>query len=65
MKLDVFAIKLIIAERELKLVELAKKMGCRRDGLHQILRRGSCTPKTAGRLAHALDVPVEAIVIRE
>jgi plasmid maintenance system antidote protein VapI len=65
MKLDVFAIKLFVAERELKLLELAKKMGCSRDGLHQILRRGSCTPKTAGRLAHALGVPVEAIVIKE
>lgn len=65
MKLDVFAIKLLIAERELKITELAKKMGCCRDGLHQILRRGSCTPKTAGRLAHALGVPVEAIVIKE
>lgn len=65
MKLDVFAIKLLIAERELKLVEVARKMGCSRDGLHQILRRGSCTPKTAGRLAHALGVSVEAIVIRE
>ena len=65
MKLDVFAIKLLIAERELKIVELAKKMGYCINGLHQILRRGSCTPKTAGRLAHALGVPVEAIVIRE
>ena len=65
MKLDVFAIKLLIAERELKLEELVRKMGCGRDGLHQILRRGSCTPKTAGRLAHALGVPVEAIVIKE
>ena len=65
MKLDVFAIKLLIAERELKIMELAKKMGCGRECLTQILRRGSCTPKTAGRLAHALDVPVEAIVIRE
>jgi plasmid maintenance system antidote protein VapI len=65
MKLDVFAIKLLIAERELKILELAKKMDCCRDGVHQILRRGSCTPKTAGRLAHALDVPVEAIVIKE
>jgi plasmid maintenance system antidote protein VapI len=65
MKLDVFAIKLLVAERELKLMELAEKMGCSRDGLHQILRRGSCNPKTAGRLAHALDVPVEAIVIKE
>lgn len=65
MKLDVFAIKLIIAERELKLMELAKKMGCSRDGLHQILRRGSCTQKTAGRLSHALGVSVEAIVIKE
>lgn len=65
MKLDLFAIKPLLAEREMKLVELAKKMGCRRDGLHQILRRGSCTPKTAGKLAHALDVPVEAIVIKE
>lgn len=65
MKLDVFAIKLIIAERELKLFELAEKMGCSRDCLHRILRRGSCTPKTAGRLAHALGVSVEAIVIKE
>lgn len=65
MKLDVFAIKLLIAERELKLVELAEKMGCNRDGLRHILRRGSCTPKTAGKLAHALGVPVEAIVIKE
>ena len=65
MKLDVFAIKLIVAERELKMVELAKKMGCNRDLLHSTLRRGTCTPRTAGKIAHALDVSVADIVIRE
>ena len=65
MKLDVFAIKLIVAERELKIGELAKKMGFHRDIVHQIFRRGTCTPRTAGKIAHALDVSVADIVIRE
>ena len=65
MKLDVFAIKLIIAESELSIASMAEKIGCDRTGLSTILRRGTCTPKTAGKIAHALGVSVADIVIRE
>jgi lambda repressor-like predicted transcriptional regulator len=65
MKLDVFAIKLLVAENEMSIAELSEKAGCYRNALSNIFRKGTCTPKTAGRLAHAFGVPVEAIVIKE
>ena len=65
MKLDVFAIKVLMADDEMSILDLAKKMGCHGSVLGDILRKGSCTTKVAGKIAHALGVSVADIVIRE
>ena len=65
MNLNVFAIKLLIAESELSFAELAEKAGCDRSQLYNVIRKGTCTPRTAGKIAHALGVSVADIVTRE
>lgn len=62
MKIDSFAIKLLMAEQEINQTELAEKCGIARQNLNILLGRGTCSPKTAGKLAKALGVPVREIV---
>lgn len=45
--------------------QLAERIGCSAQNLSVILGRGSCKPVTAGKIAAALDVPVESIVRKE
>ena len=40
---------------------LARGMGCSPQNLYVVLRRGSCRPATAGKIARALKVPLETI----
>ena len=42
--------------------DIAKKMGVSRSYISTVLARGTCSPKTAGRIAKALNVSVESIV---
>lgn len=42
--------------------QLAGKMGCSAKNLSAILNRGTCRPATAGKIANALEVPVEDLV---
>lgn len=65
MKLDVLKIKLIIARKELNQTDLAKKCGMRRQALNEIFNRGTCTLKTIGKIANALDVDVTEIIKKE
>lgn len=65
MKIDVFKIKLLMAESELSCGDLAKRWGTGRQNVSLLLRRGTCTPKSAVKLAHALGVSVSDIVIPE
>lgn len=65
MVLNVFTIKLMMAEREMSSGDLASKMGSDNNNLYRVLKRGSCNPKTAGKIAHALGVHVEDIVVQE
>lgn len=65
MNLNVFAIKLLIAESELSFAKLAEKAGVDRSALYNTIRKGTCTPRTAGKIAHALGVSVADIVTRE
>lgn len=44
---------------------LARKIGCKPQGLSQIICRGHCLPRSAGKIARALGVPVETIVAKE
>ena len=62
MRISASRVEMEMARRELQLSELARLSGVSKQNLSQIIRRGSCYPKTAGRLARALDVDISAIV---
>lgn len=56
MKLDTYRIKLLMAEREMTQAELAALSGISRQSISTIFGRGTCTLKTAGKLAKGLGV---------
>lgn len=58
-------INLIRAEQGLTATELAKRSGISRQNISTIIRRGTCEPKTAGKLAAGLGVPVAEIIREE
>nr|WP_300880181.1 helix-turn-helix domain-containing protein [uncultured Acetatifactor sp.] len=62
MQLDVLKIEMFLAENGLNKSEYAKQCNISRQNLSMILRRGSCEPITAGKLARGLDIPVSEIV---
>lgn len=62
MILDTFKIKLIMAEKEMDIAEMAKRCEITRQNLGRVINHGSCRPKTAGILARALGVDVREIV---
>lgn len=51
MKIDSINIKLMMAEQELRQIELAEKVGMSRQNLSTILTRGTCSTVNAGRIA--------------
>ena len=65
MKIDSINIKLMLAEQELRQIELAEKVGMSRQNLSTILTRGTCSTVNAGRIAKALSVDVREIVKEE
>lgn len=56
------AIDIILAERRLTKADLAKNCGISRQNISTIIRRGTCEPRTAGKLAAGLGVPVTEII---
>ncbi len=65
MKLNVWRIKLILAEKGMNQSDLAVKIGVNRQQVNDLLSRETCTLKTLGRIAKALGVPVAEIVKEE
>ena len=62
MKISKRKINIRLAELGLTKVELCRSCGMMPNNLARIMRRGSCEPKTIGRLAQALNVPVEELL---
>ena len=63
MNLDISKVGIAMINANLLTVEaLGKKMGCSKQNLGQIFDRCRCRPKTAKKLADALNVPVEQII---
>ena len=62
MGLDTRKIKVILAQKEMNQSNLAKKCGMQPQALSEILRRGTCTLKTIGKIADAMAVSVTEIV---
>lgn len=62
MEINVLRIDTLLAEQGITKSKLAEKSGVSRQSISTILRRGTCTPLTAGRLAFGLGVRVEDIL---
>lgn len=61
MKLNILAIKKLLAEKRMTMTELAKLTGLNKSLVSLILRRGTCSIKNGGLIADALGVEVEEI----
>lgn len=58
-------IKLALADNGWTWAEYAARCGISRQNVSTIIRRGTCEPKPAGKLAAGLGVPVADIIKQE
>lgn len=65
MTINTQRIELMLAERGMTKAALAESCGISRQNVSTIIRRGTCEPKTAGKLAAGLGVPVADIIKKE
>ena len=61
MRIDSYKVKLILAELGMTQARLAEKCGVARQNISNILSKGKCSPKTAGKIAAGLGVHVSKI----
>lgn len=61
MKIDSDRIEILLAERGMTKSDLAKKSGISRQSVSTIIRRGTCEPRSAGKLANGLHVGIGEI----
>ena len=62
MTINAIKIETRLAELGITKAEIAKRCGMCRQNISAIVRRGTCEPKTAGKLAAGLGVRVEDIM---
>lgn len=62
MDIDTIKIETMLAERGMTKTALAELSGISRQNISTIIRRGSCNPKTVGKLAAGLGVNVADIL---
>lgn len=62
MTINTTKIETMLAERGTTKAAYAAACGISRQNVSTILRRGTCEPKTAGKLARGLGVPVSEII---
>ncbi len=62
MNINKVKIETMLAERGMTKSALAEGCGISRQNISTIIRRGTCEPKTAGKLALGLGVPVAELI---
>lgn len=62
MTINTTRLETMLAERGLTKAAYAANCGISRQNVSTIIRRGTCTPVTAGKLARGLGVPVADII---
>jgi len=62
MTINTRRIEMMLAERGMTKAALAESCGISRQNVSTIIWRGTCEPKTAGKLAAGLGVPVGEIL---
>lgn len=65
MQLNTHKIQVVLAERGMTWAQLAVASGISRQNVSSVAHRGTCIPRTAGKIANGLAVPVEEIVTKE
>ena len=65
MYINSIKIESMLATRGMTKASLAQKCGISRQNISTIIRRGTCEPKTAGKIAAGLGVQVEEILKEE
>lgn len=65
MTINAIKIETLLAERGMTKAALAELCGVSRQNISTIVRRGTCEPRTAGRLAMGLGVDVADIIEKE
>lgn len=61
MNINSVKIETLLARNGLTKADLSRKCGISRQSISTIIRRGTCEPKTAGKIAAGLGVQVEEI----
>lgn len=54
-----------LARQGITQLDLAKRSNTTQQAISMILRRGSCEPRTAGKIARALNVDVDELIMKE
>lgn len=65
MTINAMRIETLIAEQCMTKAAYAQRCGVSRQSISTIIRRGTCEPRTAGKLAAGLGVPVAEILKEE
>lgn len=65
MNIDKLRIEVILAEQGISKAALADRCGVTPQNLYTIVKRGTCHPKTAGKIAAGLGVSVSDIITKE
>lgn len=65
MNISAMKIETILAERGMTKAALAENCGVSRQNISTIIRRGTCEPRTAGKLATGLGVSLADIIQKE
>ena len=55
-------VEIILAQQGISKATLAKRCGLSRQNISTVIRRGTCEPKTAGKLAAGLGVQANDII---
>lgn len=65
MRISTEKVERLLAEKQMSKKTLAENCGISRQSISTIIRRGSCEPRNAGKLAAALGVHVMDIAVSE
>jgi len=65
MKINPTKIEMLLAEQDMTKKALSDRCGISRQNISTIVKRGTCEPRTAGKLAQGLGVSIADIVEME
>ena len=65
MKINAIAVEVLLAKKGLTKTEMAAKATLTKQAVSTILSRGTCEPKTLGKIAAALEVDAAELIAKE